>query len=398
EVDVEGRNNRLVVNVGGLPGPYTVQQFHFHWGSQDSRGSEHDINGRFFPMEIGPHNPTFEELIGHMSDIRHKGNSWGYQDGIPPSQWPIEYRTCGGRRQSPVHIEMKDDVLNQQLGAFDLNDINVINNIRLTLKNNGHTVEVDVEGRNNLLVTGGGLPGPFMVKQFHFHWGSADNRGSEHDISGRYFPMEMHVVTYSARFKMFEEAKNSTDGLAVLAFLFDINEFRRLGDRYFRRFRTLSDNFRPTQPISGRYVYTNHPRGLQYRREGSFPRQPLLEEVSGRVSRQPMQTIATRTFLRQPIQNTIGRMIPKQHMQRNHVQNIQRHNVQRNFTKNIPRQLVQRQLTRNIERQQMWSNFSQKMSRQPFQSNVERQVPRQFVRSRLRRRLFIVKEQVCTFI
>ncbi|XP_076106378.1 carbonic anhydrase 7-like isoform X1 [Mytilus galloprovincialis] len=395
------------------------------------------------------------------------GNSWGYQDGIPPSQWPIEYRTCGGRRQSPVHIEMKDVVLNQQLGALDLNDINVINNIRLTLKNNGHTVEVDVEGRNNLLVTGGGLPGPFMVKQFHFHWGSADNRGSEHDISGRYFPMEMHVVTYSARFKMFEEAKNSTDGLAVLAFLFDIgdhnpvfdemighmndvrhrddhveiqtfslsslfprstevfyryygglttppcyesvvwtifqehirisqaqiNEFRRLGDRYFRRFRTLSDNFRPTQPISGRYVYTNHPRGLQYRREGSFPRQPLLEEVSGRVSRQPIQTIATRTFLRQPIQNTIGKMIPKQHMQRNHVRNIQRHNVQRNFTKNIPRQLVQRQLTRNIERQQMWSNFSQKMSRQPFQSNVERQVPRQFVRSRLRRRLFIVKEQ-----
>ncbi|XP_076106380.1 carbonic anhydrase 6-like isoform X3 [Mytilus galloprovincialis] len=151
------------------------------------------------------------------------GNSWGYQDGIPPSQWPIEYRTCGGRRQSPVHIEMKDVVLNQQLGALDLNDINVINNIRLTLKNNGHTVEVDVEGRNNLLVTGGGLPGPFMVKQFHFHWGSADNRGSEHDISGRYFPMEMHVVTYSARFKMFEEAKNSTDGLAVLAFLFDVS-------------------------------------------------------------------------------------------------------------------------------------------------------------------------------
>ncbi|XP_052073984.1 carbonic anhydrase 14-like [Mytilus californianus] len=81
---------------------------------------------------------------------------------------------------------MKDVVLNEQLGAFDLNDINVINNIRLTLKNNGHTVEVDVEGRNNLLVTGGGLPGPFMVKQFHFHWGSADNRGSEHDISGSF--------------------------------------------------------------------------------------------------------------------------------------------------------------------------------------------------------------------
>ncbi|XP_063395966.1 carbonic anhydrase-like [Mytilus trossulus] len=301
-----------------------------------------------------------------------------------------------------------------------------------------------------------------MVKQFHFHWGSADNRGSEHDISGRYFPMEMHVVTYSARFKMFEEAKNSTDGLAVLAFLFDIgdhnpvfdkmithmndvrhrddhveihtfslsslfprstevfyryygglttppcyesvvwtifqehirisqaqiNEFRRLGDRYFRRFRTLSDNFRPTQPISGRYVYTNHPRGLQYRREGSFPRQPLPEELSRRVSIQPMQTIAQRTFLRQPMQNTIGRIVPQQHMQRIHVRNIQGHNVQRNFTQHMPRQLVQRQLSRKIERQQMWRNFSQEMSRKPFQTNVERQIQKPFVRSRLRRRFF----------
>lgn len=54
-----------------------------------------------------------------------------------------------------------------------------------------HLVEVDVEGRNNLAVIGGGLPGPYLVKQFHFHWGSQDSRGSEHDINGRFFPMEV---------------------------------------------------------------------------------------------------------------------------------------------------------------------------------------------------------------
>ncbi|CAC5388537.1 CA [Mytilus coruscus] len=170
--------------------------------------------------------------------------------------------------------------------------------------------------------------------------------------------MEMHVVTYSQRYRMFEEAKNATGGLAVLSFLFDvgaekpniynnsiafafdeiishmnavqhkddnvaiqafplgslfprstdvfyryygglttppcyesviwtifqehiriserqINQFRHLGDRHFRRFRGLSDNYRPTQPLNGRYVYTNTPIGYQYRREGTFGRQPL---------------------------------------------------------------------------------------------------------------------------
>jgi hypothetical protein len=35
----------------------------------------------------------------------------------------------------------------------------------------------------------------------------------------------MHVVTYSSRFRMFEEAKNATGGLAVLSFLFDVSTY-----------------------------------------------------------------------------------------------------------------------------------------------------------------------------
>ncbi|XP_071177497.1 carbonic anhydrase 1-like [Mytilus edulis] len=276
------------------------------------------------------------------------GNTWGYQDGIPPALWSREYRTCGGRHQSPIDIQTKQIRLNQRLGRFDLSDLNNVNNIRLTLENNGHTAEVDVEGLNNrLVVRRGGLPGPYTVKQFHFHWGSQDSRGSEHDINERFFPMEMHVVTYSQRYRMFEEAKNATGGLAVLSFLFDvgahnpafdeiighlndvrhkddhvniqafalgslfprstdvfyryygglttppcyesviwtifqehiriserqINQFRLLSDRHFRRFRPLSDNFRPTQPLNGRYVYTNDRRGYQYQRQGTFGRQ-----------------------------------------------------------------------------------------------------------------------------
>lgn len=40
------------VNGGGLPGTYVVEQFHFHWGSEKDTGSEHELNGYYYPMEV----------------------------------------------------------------------------------------------------------------------------------------------------------------------------------------------------------------------------------------------------------------------------------------------------------------------------------------------------------
>ena len=43
----------LRVSGGGLSGQYRVLQLHFHWGSDDSQGSEHAVNGEHFPLEVG---------------------------------------------------------------------------------------------------------------------------------------------------------------------------------------------------------------------------------------------------------------------------------------------------------------------------------------------------------
>uniref|UniRef100_A0A1I8IW69 Carbonic anhydrase n=1 Tax=Macrostomum lignano TaxID=282301 RepID=A0A1I8IW69_9PLAT len=37
---------------GPLPGPYRFAQFHMHWGSSDAFGSEHALNGKFYPAEL----------------------------------------------------------------------------------------------------------------------------------------------------------------------------------------------------------------------------------------------------------------------------------------------------------------------------------------------------------
>ena len=40
------------VSGGGLPGIYTTVQFHLHWGSNNSQGSEHTLDGKKFSAEV----------------------------------------------------------------------------------------------------------------------------------------------------------------------------------------------------------------------------------------------------------------------------------------------------------------------------------------------------------
>ncbi|RVE59584.1 hypothetical protein OJAV_G00189870 [Oryzias javanicus] len=45
-------NSEVEVSDGGLPGVYTVLQFHFHWGNETSDGSEHLVDSKRFAMEM----------------------------------------------------------------------------------------------------------------------------------------------------------------------------------------------------------------------------------------------------------------------------------------------------------------------------------------------------------
>ncbi len=40
------------VDGGGLTGSYEVFQFHTHWGSDDTKGSEHTLDGKSYPAEV----------------------------------------------------------------------------------------------------------------------------------------------------------------------------------------------------------------------------------------------------------------------------------------------------------------------------------------------------------
>ena len=47
-------NNTGLISISGseLPSNYILVQFHFHWGSDDTVGAEHTINGHAYAMEV----------------------------------------------------------------------------------------------------------------------------------------------------------------------------------------------------------------------------------------------------------------------------------------------------------------------------------------------------------
>lgn len=45
------------------------------------------------------------------------------------------------------------------------------------------------------MLRGGPLSGPYRLRQFHLHWGSADDHGSEHTVDGVQYAAEVGATT-----------------------------------------------------------------------------------------------------------------------------------------------------------------------------------------------------------
>ncbi|KAK3598953.1 hypothetical protein CHS0354_024625 [Potamilus streckersoni] len=114
-----------------------------------------------------------------------------------------------------------------------------VQNLQMHLQNNGHTVQVDLQGVP-ISITRGGLKDVYLATQFHFHWGKVDTSGSEHDIDGTHYPMEMHIVHYNTKYKNFDEALVKDDGLAVLGFFFEVGKYNIPFDHIIDHFSEIS--------------------------------------------------------------------------------------------------------------------------------------------------------------
>jgi carbonic anhydrase len=110
--------------------------------------------------------------------------TFGYFGPIGPAFWsdlnPAAWGACnGGDRQSPVNLG--------RLPVRPHLDIDY-GTTAGEIFNNGHTIEVETEGANSLVLDGV----VYELTQFHFH------TPSEHRVHGFGYDMEMHLVHTSA--------------------------------------------------------------------------------------------------------------------------------------------------------------------------------------------------------
>lgn len=51
------KENTVEISGGGLGHVFSTLQFHFHWGSSDSNGSEHTMDSHRYPIEVITNQP-----------------------------------------------------------------------------------------------------------------------------------------------------------------------------------------------------------------------------------------------------------------------------------------------------------------------------------------------------
>ncbi len=198
---------------------------------------------------------------GHGGDVH-----WSYEGDNGPQAWgklKPDFNLCAtGKRQSPINIE-EDSTLQgpAEPVRFDYTPSNG------TVVNNGHTIQVDVQGENSITVRGSN----FRLVQFHFH------TPSEEQINDKRFAMVVHLVH-----------RNAEGQLAVVAVLLEPGDPNPVIDRVWT-YMPLDVGDRVRMPPGMLNLNELLPADQRYYQfMGSLTTPPCTEGVLWMVLKQPI--------------------------------------------------------------------------------------------------------------
>lgn len=140
-----------------------------------------------------------------------QAESWNYK--LQGQDWPGQ--CAAGLKQSPIDIEYENILEVSKDKPFKF--INYDQLVPVSVRIGHHTVKVTPTVDYEIAITGGGLPGKYILDNIHFHW------GSEHLFGGYRFPLEAHFVHYKSIYNGTADAlaQEDPEGLAVLGVMFE---------------------------------------------------------------------------------------------------------------------------------------------------------------------------------
>ncbi|CRL05831.1 CLUMA_CG018858, isoform A [Clunio marinus] len=158
-------------------------------------------------------------------NLRSEKETFSYDESDPygPQNWGRLSEHCDGSQQSPISL-YSNDSLEIYRRPLRIQHLDTIPN-SLTFRNNGHsfTITFNYPGSRVAAVSGGPLKNSYVISQVHWHWGMNDYDGSEHILDFRRYSAEAHIVTYNSKYGSLTNAMNQPKGLAVLGFLYEID-------------------------------------------------------------------------------------------------------------------------------------------------------------------------------
>uniref|UniRef100_A0A4W5LY83 Carbonic anhydrase n=1 Tax=Hucho hucho TaxID=62062 RepID=A0A4W5LY83_9TELE len=218
-------------------------------------------------------------------------HSWGYGPSDGPEKWFGGFPVANGPRQSPIDIIPGQTSYDSTLKPLKLkydpsNSTDILNN--------GHSFQVGfVDDIDSSTLTGGPITGTYRLKQFHFHWGASDDRGSEHTVNGIKFPCELHLVHWNTKYPSFGEAASEPDGLAVVGVFLKIGAANPRLQKVLDALGAIKSKGKQTT-FSNFDAKTLLPSSLDYwTYDGSLTTPPLLESVTWIVLKEPISVSPT---------------------------------------------------------------------------------------------------------
>lgn len=158
---------------------------------------------------------------------------WNYEH---QDYWKQINLQCAGKRQSPINVmsictSPNVTMLDENLWIEPTGYANAISPEHFELANNGHSAQLTLKLSDAVnswapKVKGSGVENnEYQFNQLHFHWNEHDDdKGSEHALDGRRYALEMHLVHFNTKYTDMFHAGDKSDGLVVLAVMFDVEE------------------------------------------------------------------------------------------------------------------------------------------------------------------------------